>query len=99
MQREHGDKGLVCFTITVDSLDRKKEAHEFLNQIKAQLPGNFLLDESEEFWAKKFSMNGPPCVFVFDRQGKRAGKFYSADQPYEPGDIDKLVFDLLREKP
>jgi len=40
-------------------------------------------------------------VFVFDRDGRRAGKFDTSDpdKPYTYADVEALVKELLKAKP
>jgi len=81
---------------SLDPLEQKQAALNFLTKNQADFP-NFLLDEEQEFWQDKFRINGPPCVFVFDRSGRRAARF-SADEEkqYSYADIEKVVSELLR---
>ena len=45
-----------------------------------------------------FKISGPPAVFVFDREGKRAAKFVSEDgkEPFTYEEVEALVRKLLR---
>jgi hypothetical protein len=58
---------------------------------------NLLLDEPAEFWQKKFGFAGPPCQFVFDRQG-RWTRFSSEGEDIDPKKVDQLIEKLLAEK-
>jgi len=98
LHRKHGPEGLVCFSVSLDDADqpeRKEAALVFLKKSGATF-SNFLLQEEEKFWQEKFDIGGPPAIFVFDRKGKRAGKFDTRDADKK---IDELVEDLIREKP
>lgn len=99
LHKEHGDNGLVCMSVTLDKPEGKAGALKFLQKQKATF-ANFLLDEPQEMWAERWHIQGPPAVFVFDRQGRRAGKFDSENpqKPLDYKDIKKLVRELL-EKP
>jgi len=81
---------------SLDPLEQKQAALNFLTKNQADFP-NFLLDEEQEFWQDKFRISGPPCVFVFDRSGRRAARFSVDDEKqYSYADIEKVVSELLR---
>jgi hypothetical protein len=100
MQQKFAKDGLVVMTVSVDTPDRKEAALKFLRDTKVVGP-NFLLDEETEVWQKKWKIDGPPAAFVFDRSGKRAAKFPldDADKPYDHTDVEKVVKELLAQKP
>jgi hypothetical protein len=100
MQERYGKDGLVCLSVSVDAPDRKAGVLAFLGKQKATFP-NYLLDEDAAVWQNQWKIKGPPAVFVFDRAGKRAGKFDSddPDRPGTPEDVENLVKQLLRQKP
>jgi len=104
LHKKYADQGLVCFSVTVDPPDGarvQEKALAFLEKMQASFP-NFFLDEREEVWQNRWDMNGPPCVFVFDRQGKRAAKFLNgptAANQFTYADVEKLVVELLERKP
>jgi hypothetical protein len=56
---------------------------------------NFILDEKAEFWQDKLKFDGPPCVFVFNREGGIAKQF---KDEFTYTDVEKLVKDLLGQK-
>jgi hypothetical protein len=98
MQREYGQQGLVCMSVTVGETSSLERSLEFLTQKNATFP-NFLLDEEVAFWQDRWKVSGPPAVFVFDRSGRRAARF-DADDPDKPfknahAEIEKLVKELL----
>ena len=75
-------------------------ALKFLQEKKAGFP-NYLLNESETVWQPRLGFNGPPAVFVFDRQGRRVGTFTHNDpkKPYShEKDVVPLVEKLLKAK-
>jgi thiol-disulfide isomerase/thioredoxin len=96
LHKDYAEKGLVCMSVTLDKPEAKDGALKFLQKQKATF-ANYLLDESQEFWAERWHIQGPPAVFVFDRQGRRAGKFDSEnpDKPLDYDDVKKLVRKLL----
>jgi thiol-disulfide isomerase/thioredoxin len=103
MQKEYASQGLVCISVSVDLETSKAAALKFL-KAKDSTITNFWLDETDKVWGARWGVNGPPVVFVFDRAGRRAGKFgteenpASVDQQPNP-EIEKLVKELLQAKP
>ena len=73
--------------------DTQKNVLKFLQSRKASFT-NLILDESQEFWQKKFNMDGPPSVFVFNREGK--WKQWVGGDPYP--EVEKLVVEFLKQK-
>jgi len=100
MQRKHAGDGLVCITVSVDEPKNRPAALDFLKQQGASF-ANYLLDEEVRFWQDKWDVNGPPAVFVFDRQNHRAAKFDTSDpdKPYTSEDVENVVDKLLRTSP
>jgi thiol-disulfide isomerase/thioredoxin len=98
MQKELGPKGLVCFSVSVDPAKYKPKALEFLKGKDSTIT-NFWLDETPENWATRWGLAAAevPVMFVFDREGRRAGKFGGSDEnPVDLPVIDKLVKELLQ---
>jgi thiol-disulfide isomerase/thioredoxin len=97
MQRRHANDGLVCMSATVDRAEARDAALKFLQEKNATI-ANYWIDEKETFWQDKFDTGGPPVVFVFDRQGRRAAKFDNndPDKPFDHTDVEKLVAKLLQ---
>jgi hypothetical protein len=70
---EYAKDGLAAISVSLDEPDDKaanERVISFLRKVNATFT-NVILDESQEFWQKKFDLQlGPPCVFVFNREGK-----------------------------
>jgi hypothetical protein len=100
MHKKYAKDGVVVMTVSVDDLDSKGAAVEFLRKQKATTR-NFLLKEEPEFWQKKWKITAPPALFIFDREGKRVAKFDSEDseKKYNHEDIEKAVRELVQVKP
>jgi thiol-disulfide isomerase/thioredoxin len=98
-QRAAAD-GLVCLSVSVDRPQKHDAALAFLVKQKATF-ANYRITDADEVWQKGWKISGPPAVFVFDRAGKRAAKFYSEDddKPFTYDEVDVLVRKLLREGP
>lgn len=102
LHKKYADQGLVCMSVSVDPPTNEKaraRALAFLEKEQATF-ANFLLDEPASVWQNRWDLSGPPCVFVFDRHGKRAGKFQvdSEAKAFTYADVEKLVKELLGRK-
>jgi thiol-disulfide isomerase/thioredoxin len=95
-QRYAGD-GLVCLSVTVDREAQHDAALTFLTRQKATF-ANYRLTDEDPVWQKAWKISGPPAVFVFDRAGKRAGRFDGEDEkkPVSYDEVETLVRNLLR---
>ncbi len=100
MHKKYAKDGVVVITVSVDAADDKKAALEILQKQKATTR-NFLLNEEPEFWQEKWKINGPPALFIFDREGKRVAKLDSDDpeKKYNHDSIEKAVRELVQAKP
>jgi len=67
------------------------KSDRFLTKQKATFT-NLILDEEAEVWQKKLRFEGPPCVFVFARDGTH--KQYTAPDYAE---IEKYVAELMKK--
>ena len=83
MHERHAKDGLVCMSVSVDEMDRKPAALKFLQSRGAAFP-NYLLNEDITVWQDKLKIAGPPCVFVFDQQGRQVAKFDNNDTDKVP---------------
>jgi len=101
LHEKYANDDLVVISVSLDDpgdkdkkdnkvRQRKETVLEFLEQQKATFT-NLILDESQEFWQAKFGFVGPPCVFVFNREGK--WKRFANDDPYP--EVAKLVAEYL----
>jgi len=99
MHRKYAGQGVVCITVSVDGPDKKNDALGLLEE-KGATFRNYRLDEDQKFWKERFGVPGVPVVFVFDRDGRRAGKLTDAGEEslYEKL-VTPLVQELLRAKP
>jgi hypothetical protein len=88
------------FTAMSVSLDNpkdeaaRKNVLKFLQEQKATF-ANMILDEKVEDWQEKLNFDGPPCVFVFNQEGKVAKQFKD-EFTYEA--VKKQVDELLTRK-
>ncbi len=106
MHQQYRDKGLVCMSVALDQPEDEKApapppgVKKFLLKQKATF-ANYWLDEKPKVWVERWHIQGPPTVFVFDRQGRRAARFDSEepDKPLKYENVKKLVVDLLAQSP
>jgi thiol-disulfide isomerase/thioredoxin len=100
LHRKYAPDGLACVSVSLDDEDGHAKALKFLQDRKATFL-NLRAEEDKEEIFKKMDLKNIPAVFVFDRDGLRAGKF-TMDDPdnqfsYEK-DVEPLVRELLRGK-
>ena len=94
MHKKYAKDGLAAISVSLDDpKDEKAQQRviDFLRKQKASFT-NLVLDEKAEVWQEKLKFTGPPCVFVFSRDGKYE-KFESPDY----AEIEKYVADLLKK--
>jgi len=96
MHERYAKQNVVFISVSVDDVKQADEALDFLKKQKATF-ANYLLNEDGDLWQEKWNIKGPPAVFVFDQEGKRAGKFDNddPDKQYTYADVEKLVKALL----
>jgi thiol-disulfide isomerase/thioredoxin len=95
LHRKYAARGFAAVSVSLDDPTdehTRDEANKFLNEKQAAF-SNFLLDERPEIWQDKLKIDGPPCVFVFDRSGRLVKKYHD-DVDYN--EIDRVVADLLK---
>jgi hypothetical protein len=94
MQKKYAKDGVVAISVSVDDPQDKKVMQnvlDFLRKQKATFT-NLVLDEKPEVWQEKLKISGPPCVFVFNRDGK-----YEKFEMPEYAEIEKYVVKLLKK--
>jgi thiol-disulfide isomerase/thioredoxin len=96
LHQKRAADGFAAISVSLD--DPADEAtpakvKKFLEARQATF-ANFILDEKPEVWQAKLKVDGPPCVYVFNRKGELVQK-YSDDVNY--AEIEKLVDKLLKE--
>jgi thiol-disulfide isomerase/thioredoxin len=88
LHEKYAKDGLVALSVNLDDSHKngiQQTVLKFLRSQKASFM-NFILDESPEFWQKKFNSMELPFVYVFNRQGKwhryQGGDHYSEIQTF-----------------
>jgi len=98
MQRKYAKDGLAAVSVSLDDPDDKEARERVLKFLKAKGADftNLFLDEPSERWSDRLKIDLPPAVFVFDRDGRIAGKFEGKTVNYET-QIEPLVVELLKK--
>ena len=103
MHEKYAKEDVVVLSVSLDdpkeregkgsqSRTRAEIVLAFLQQQKADFK-NLILDENQEFWTEKFGFIAPPCVFVFNRDGK--WRRFSGKKPH--AEAEKLVERYLKK--
>jgi hypothetical protein len=98
MQKEYGTKELAAISVSLDDPSESGATDKALRFLKATNATftNLILDEKPSFWQKKLGFEGPPGVFIYDRDGTLQKQFANAEVNYD--EIEKLVKKLLDKK-
>jgi thiol-disulfide isomerase/thioredoxin len=97
MHQKYGPEGMAAISVSLDDPSQPGAQEKVLRFLKAQRASftNLILNEKPEVWQEKFGFDGPPCVFVFDRQGEIKKQF---KDEFSYADVEKLVKELLAKK-
>ena len=102
MQKKYGKDGFVAVSVSLDEKDNLPRVKQFLEKVGADFP-NYRLDVPPEVWQTKLKVDGPPCIYVFNRAGRFVKKLPAFDDKGEPIEevdfkvIEKVVVDLLKK--
>jgi hypothetical protein len=106
MQKRYGKDGLVALSVNLDppgDANARAEAEKFLASQKPPF-ASYMLNVKPEVSLKKLNVDGVPCIYVFNRDGRIAKKLpvYNAErEPVEEVDfavIEKVVQENLKKK-
>ena len=89
-------RGLSVISVSVDppdDADARAAARDFLARQKAAFR-NVILTDKAEVWQAKWKTDGPPLLFLFDKQGRLAARW---DGTFDPAEVEKKVAALLDE--
>ena len=97
MHQKYASEGLAAVSVSLDDPSQRGAVEKVQRFLKTQRASftNLILDEKPEVWQEKLGFDGPPCVFVFDRQGE-IKKQFKDEFTYE--EVEKLVKELLTKK-
>lgn len=96
LNQKHAKDNFAAVSVSLDDLSEdgaKDKVQKFLDKQQANFT-NLILDEKPEVWQAKLKIDGPPLVFVFDRDGKLEQKF--AGESVDYAKVEKLVGELLK---
>jgi hypothetical protein len=99
MHKKHAAQGLAVVSVSLDDLSdgtARETVLAFLKEQRANFT-NVILDEKEEVWQAKLKILGPPCFYVFNREGKHR-KFDPSEIDDDLAGIEKQVIDWLKPK-
>lgn len=99
MHKKHAPQGLAVITVSLDDPSDRKAKEAVLAYLKEQRATftNVILDEKEEVWQEKLKILGPPCFYVFNREG-RYRKFNVDEIDEDLARVEKQVLDWLKPK-
>jgi hypothetical protein len=96
MHKLYSPSEFAAISVSLDDATDTEAREKVLKFLRSQgaMFSNFVLDEKPEFWQEKLKFDGPPCVFVFDRQGGVARQF---KDEFTYAEVEKLVKELLKK--
>src|SRR5262245_12252747 len=97
LHQKYAKSGLAAVSVSLDDpsdAEAKQRVIDFLTAQKATCR-NVLLTDSPKVWQAKWKIAGPPCVFLFDRQGKLINRWEDKDIDYLA--IERRMAELLKE--
>jgi thiol-disulfide isomerase/thioredoxin len=99
LHQKYARDGLVAISVSLDD-PAKKEAHDralkFL-QAQGAVFTNLRLDEPPEVWQARLKVNGPPCVYVLNRDNRIVRKLPAGDEPVDYAAVEKAVQEWLKK--
>jgi thiol-disulfide isomerase/thioredoxin len=97
MQQKYATNGLAAISVSLDDPSQPGVTEKVLRFLRSQNASftNLILDEKPEFWQDKLNFDGPPSVFVFDRQGNIKKQF---KDEFSYAEVEALVKELLAKQ-
>jgi thiol-disulfide isomerase/thioredoxin len=97
MHKKYSGDGVVTISVSLDDAKEDGTAAKVRKFLEAQHATftNLILDEKPEVWQDKLKFDGPPCVYVFGRDGKVAKQF---KDEFTFADVESLVKELLEKE-
>jgi thiol-disulfide isomerase/thioredoxin len=100
MHQKYAKDGLAVVSVSLDPVDDPSSpanALRFLKKAGAEFT-NLFLQEPSDFWQTKLGFAGPPCYFVFNRQGQWTKFEAQDDAPVNYEAMEKFIVERLREQ-
>jgi thiol-disulfide isomerase/thioredoxin len=82
LHRKYARDGFVAVSVSLDNPEDagvRASVERFLTRQQAHFT-NVILQARPEEWQKKLNIDGPPCVYVFDRDNRSVQKLVGDDQ-------------------
>jgi thiol-disulfide isomerase/thioredoxin len=104
LENKYSKEGLVAVSVDLESPKNGKareRAEKFLGRMGGEFP-HFMLDAGQDEWTERLKIDGPPCIFIFNRENRFVKKLPVVDAKGEIVEkvdfevIEKLVSDLLK---
>ncbi|HJZ58690.1 MAG TPA: TlpA disulfide reductase family protein [Gemmataceae bacterium] len=100
LHQKYADKGLVCVSVSLDDLEDKGKALDFLKEKGATFP-NFLLSvsgkEEDKKLEERYGLRGAiPHMVVFGRSGEKV--WSATGEKTTPKELDELIEAELAKK-
>ena len=96
LHARYAGRGLAVVSVSVDppdDADARAAARDFLVGIQARFR-NVILTDPADVWQGKWKTDGPPLLFLFDKNGRLARRW---DGKFDPAELDRNVTALLAE--
>jgi thiol-disulfide isomerase/thioredoxin len=95
LHRQYAQRGLAVVTVSLDDAREPGQRDRVLGFLRQQQADclNLLLDEPVDVWQRKLNLDGPPCLFVFDRAGVL--RLRITDEQFDTQAFDRRVVELL----
>lgn len=93
---KYAGRGLAVLSVSVDppdDPDARAAARDFLVRQKAAFR-NVILTDKAEVWQARWKTDGPPLLFLFDKQGRLAGRW---DGKFDRAEVERKVASTLDE--
>src|SRR5579859_7646665 len=101
MHRKYAGKDFVAISVNLDDPNDAKaraKVQKFLEKQKATFT-NVMLDAKPEVWQEKLKIDGPPCIYVFDRDNRFVKKLpVLSDKPSETEAADYSIVEPIVAK-
>jgi thiol-disulfide isomerase/thioredoxin len=100
LHKKHAKEGLAVVSVSLDPMDNPASpdvALKFLRKMGADFT-NLYLNESPEVWQKKLGFAGPPCYYVFGREGKWTKFEPQGNDTLDYQALDRFIVERLGEK-
>src|SRR5262249_6986451 len=99
LHRKYAEQGLVAVSVSLDPPENKaarERALKFLQDKQATF-SNYLLEEQPEVWMARLKIDGPPCVYVLNRENQIVKKLPVGNDPVNYEVIEQAVVECLKK--